>query len=372
MLAALAILAVLSAFAPREPVVRAIALGQMDGFLPKPARTPDEQFHRLVTEYLDEWHRSQIPPFVAVRLVGERRACEFGFTTGPGDEATTEPPAKPSAPPTPKGPPPAGPALLSPGDTSAEVRDLQARLRQIDWFEGDVSDKYGPKTTEAVRGFQAKRGFQVTGKVDQRTLNRLHRMTRPPTKAELTNAPPPSNHDNRPGALDPRCTTGRVLCIDKSSRTLRWVVDGKVRIWSRNALEWTGKVPEIAAAIEQLGLTSAALDGELIAGTGARAERVLEHIAGPVLRLRRLALHDSRQYHRTGIQRAGDGRPRSPLAARPGLSRVRGTGHRRWLFGRDCRAAHRCVRARAASPPAPTVRRRRRASRRPAGPARRR
>src|SRR5690606_9860783 len=50
------------------------------------------------------------------------------------------------------------------------------------------------------------------------------------------------------------------------------VVDGHVRIWSRNALEWTGKVPEIAAAIEQLGLTSAALDGELIAGTGARAD----------------------------------------------------------------------------------------------------
>ena len=56
----------------RAPVVRAIALGQIDGFLPKPARTPDEQFHRLVTEYLDEWHRAQAPPFVAVRLIGEQ------------------------------------------------------------------------------------------------------------------------------------------------------------------------------------------------------------------------------------------------------------------------------------------------------------
>ena len=27
------------------------------------------------------------------------------------------------------------------------------------------------------------------------------------------------------------------------------MVDGKVRIWSRNAIEWTTKVPEIAAAI---------------------------------------------------------------------------------------------------------------------------
>ena len=56
----------------RDPMVRAIALGQMDGYLPKPARTPDEQFHRLVTEYLDEWHRAQAPPFVAVRLIGEQ------------------------------------------------------------------------------------------------------------------------------------------------------------------------------------------------------------------------------------------------------------------------------------------------------------
>ena len=28
-------------------------------------------------------------------------------------------------------------------------------------------------------------------------------------------------------APDPRCLTGRVLCIDKTSRTLRWVVDGR-------------------------------------------------------------------------------------------------------------------------------------------------
>ena len=33
---------------------------------------------------------------------------------------------------------------------------------------------------------------------------------------------------NEPGPLDERCRTGRVLCIDKSSQTLRWVVDGKV------------------------------------------------------------------------------------------------------------------------------------------------
>src|SRR5690606_35877065 len=52
-------------------------------------------------------------------------------------------------------------------------------------------------------------------------------------------------------------------------RIVATVVDGRVRLWSRNALEWTDKVPEIAAAVAALGLDSAALDGELIAGRGA-------------------------------------------------------------------------------------------------------
>ncbi|MDB6164084.1 MAG: ATP-dependent ligase [Xanthomonadaceae bacterium] len=55
-------------------------------------------------------------------------------------------------------------------------------------------------------------------------------------------------------------------------RLVATVVGGKARIWSRNAIEWTTKVPEIAAAIEQLGLKSAALDGELIAGSGTQQD----------------------------------------------------------------------------------------------------
>ena len=50
------------------------------------------------------------------------------------------------------------------------MKDLQARLKQIDWFEADVTGFYGEVTTEAVRGFQAKREIPVTGEVDQRTL----------------------------------------------------------------------------------------------------------------------------------------------------------------------------------------------------------
>ncbi len=120
-----------------------------------------------------------------------------------------------------------GPALLEGGDRGAEVRVLQARLRQVDWFAGDVSDVYGPRTTAAVRGFQAKRRIPLTGDVDRRTLDLLTAMTSAPSADELANRrPEPATTGS---VLDARCTTGRALCIDKTTTSLRWVVDGQVR-----------------------------------------------------------------------------------------------------------------------------------------------
>jgi bifunctional non-homologous end joining protein LigD len=55
-------------------------------------------------------------------------------------------------------------------------------------------------------------------------------------------------------------------------RLVTTVVAGRVRIWSRNAIEWTAKVPEIVSAVEQLGLKNAALDGELVAGGGTQQD----------------------------------------------------------------------------------------------------
>ncbi len=55
-------------------------------------------------------------------------------------------------------------------------------------------------------------------------------------------------------------------------RLVTTIVGGEVRIWSRNAIEWTTRVPEIAAALQQLGLDSGALDGELIAGEGTQQD----------------------------------------------------------------------------------------------------
>lgn len=158
----------------------------------------------------------------------------------------------------------AGPVLLGRGSTASDrVRDLQARLAQLGWFSGRVTGNYADATVRAVSDFQAKRGLPVTGAVDQATLDKLVAMSRVPTRAELglepTAAPTPGAPTARATAptakpaptatagaptakasastakasasagIDPRCMTGRVLCISKAQNKLRWMVDGEVK-----------------------------------------------------------------------------------------------------------------------------------------------
>ncbi|GAA2745783.1 L,D-transpeptidase family protein [Terrabacter aerolatus] len=126
-------------------------------------------------------------------------------------------------------PPPAPVVVLRPGDSGPKVRALQARLRQLRWLEGDVDNDYGARTTTAVRGFQAKRGFDATGVLDERTWDKLVAMTHAPTTDELANVRP-TPVQPKPGALswdvDERCLKGRVMCVSKTTRQLTWVVDG--------------------------------------------------------------------------------------------------------------------------------------------------
>jgi len=114
--------------------------------------------------------------------------------------------------------------LFEHGDQGRGVRIVQARLRQIGWYEGDVTGSFDDKTRKAVRKFQKQQELPVTGVVDRRTLRTLEGLTHRPTNAEMTNQPPP------PDDLDRRCLTGRVMCVDKTTSSLRWVVDGRVRV----------------------------------------------------------------------------------------------------------------------------------------------
>ncbi|MFH8973378.1 L,D-transpeptidase family protein [Streptomyces sp. NPDC017890] len=108
------------------------------------------------------------------------------------------------------------------GDTGRDVRELQARLRQVEWLVDGPTGTYDDLTERAVSGFQGKRGLPVTGRTDTVTWQRLLGMSREPGRWELYLM------GGQPAAApDPRCLTGRVLCVSKSSRTLRWMIDGR-------------------------------------------------------------------------------------------------------------------------------------------------
>ena len=123
-----------------------------------------------------------------------------------------------------------GPALMAKGASGDNVKDLQARLKQVGWYGPDVNGEYDDTTVESVKGFQGKRQLPVTGEVDQRTLDRITSMTRKPTQDELNNVKPTQKPANSGMTLDDRCLQGRVLCISKSQRKLSWVIDGQVQM----------------------------------------------------------------------------------------------------------------------------------------------
>lgn len=143
----------------------------------------------------------------------------------PSASPSADPSEEPTPSATPSTPSPAPEVVMAPGAKGEQVRELQARLAQIGWFDDKPTGTYGPLTTSAVKGFQGKRRLPATGSTDTVTWQRLLGMTTKPTRAELD-----GKDVKKPKAkLDERCMTGRVMCISKTTRTLSWVIDGKLK-----------------------------------------------------------------------------------------------------------------------------------------------
>ncbi|GAB4249460.1 MAG: FAD-dependent oxidoreductase [Thermoleophilia bacterium] len=54
-----------------EPILSAMALGRIDCYLVKVRRRRDEEFHRLITDLLEEWNRGA-EEFAPIRIIGDR------------------------------------------------------------------------------------------------------------------------------------------------------------------------------------------------------------------------------------------------------------------------------------------------------------
>jgi peptidoglycan hydrolase-like protein with peptidoglycan-binding domain len=118
-------------------------------------------------------------------------------------------------------------ALWKNGSTGTNVRKVEARLVQLKLLEKRYQDnEFGTMTRSAVKKFQKSKGIPPLGYVDQYTWDQLVKVTHEPTQTELY--PPAPVVDGK--KLDPRCATGVALCIDKTTRKLRYVVDGVVKM----------------------------------------------------------------------------------------------------------------------------------------------
>lgn len=66
------------------------------------------------------------------------------------------------------------PSFLSVGSEGEMVRQLQQRLKELDYYTGEVDGQYGSGTREAVRFFQYQHGLENDGVAGQQTLAVLY------------------------------------------------------------------------------------------------------------------------------------------------------------------------------------------------------
>ena len=171
--------------------------------------------------------------------------------------ATPAPTPTPTASATPTRPPktdrkPAAPAaLLEAGDRGEKVRELQHRLRQLDWYSGRITGSYGKATTKSVKGFQGKRKLTKTGDVDRRTWAVLIKMTRTPTRAERHNQLVPG-----PVIMGQGASGDRVRDLQARLRQIGWFSGlitgnyGSVTVTSVKGFQAKRQIP-VTGAVDQ-------------------------------------------------------------------------------------------------------------------------
>ena len=59
----------------REEIIQFLARGDAEYYLAKPMASPDERFHRAVTEFLDDWWRLRGRPYDGIRVIGDDRSA---------------------------------------------------------------------------------------------------------------------------------------------------------------------------------------------------------------------------------------------------------------------------------------------------------
>ena len=88
------------------------------------------------------------------------------------------------------------------GDNGDAVRDLQQKLAEYGYYEGEIDGRFGNQTRRAVERFQYRHGLSADGIAGKRTLTVLYESDEiRPASSEATPAPSPAASTNlRPAA----------------------------------------------------------------------------------------------------------------------------------------------------------------------------
>ncbi|GAA2148712.1 putative peptidoglycan binding protein [Humibacillus xanthopallidus] len=130
----------------------------------------------------------------------------------------------------------ASPVVIPSTSSGGTVKELQLRLRAKSLWPYSISGTYSWTLGQKVLAFQRAQNLPQSGVADRRTWSRLVGLTFTPGtfdryryEAGLRPLMPTL------ASLDSRCRTGRVMCVDKATRTLTWVVSGKptMVMWAR-------------------------------------------------------------------------------------------------------------------------------------------
>jgi peptidoglycan hydrolase-like protein with peptidoglycan-binding domain len=110
---------------------------------------------------------------------------------------TTAAPPAAASPPAAVAPAAPDPRAAAAQIPTAEVREVQGRLRAMGFNPGPVDGSVGPLTENAAKQYQRARGLEVTGAVDRNLLAQVRQETPPPRRyASNTAARRPRNDFN--------------------------------------------------------------------------------------------------------------------------------------------------------------------------------
>lgn len=114
-----------------------------------------------------------------------------------GTAIAAAPAAPPPAAATPPAPEPSAAAAQIP---TAEVREVQGRLRAMGFNPGPIDGSVGPLTENAAKQYQRARGLEATGSVDRTLLGQLRQEPSPPPPRRYSGN---SHANNRAAAQRP-------------------------------------------------------------------------------------------------------------------------------------------------------------------------